>query len=241
MHRTEPRKRRSARVKSSWWQTISSPESVELGPSLPGRTRHSPAPVVGDRDAPGGKTISRIDYEQLIAGPLKDFLVEEKLTHVRCVVLMYGVPLKVLEPIASGEERKVEMFVRDERIRRMTELVDLVQKVHGLRGVTHTGEERALPAFDSQINASSQIRGLVDQLLGEFADTAGQGSGRSSGSEKGRPAPGRLVRVVAPSVRLYFTAGTGPGGKGSPADGSSRTPAAVRTGHERVSAAAARL
>ena len=41
--------------------------------------------------------VSRIEYDRYIAEPLRDYLVDESLDHVRCVVLIRGVPLGITD------------------------------------------------------------------------------------------------------------------------------------------------
>ena len=52
--------------------------------------------------------ISRQDYEKDIAGPLRDFLAKNdpEGKRFRCIVLMYGIPLRVGPPVPTEEERR---------------------------------------------------------------------------------------------------------------------------------------
>lgn len=139
---------------------------------------------------PKGEAVSRVDYERYIAAPLKDFLLDKKLDRVRCVVLIYGVPVKVLEPVQSGEEKKTELLIREERERLITELIGLVKEAQALaRDPAATVATPTLPAFDPQSRVSDQIRGLREFLLKAFVDDAA----RLQASSAPKPDKSRLV------------------------------------------------
>ena len=54
------------------------------------------------------ETISREDYEKQIAGPVKKFLEEKNKEGrgIKCLVLMFGMPLKIAPPEFSKEEQR---------------------------------------------------------------------------------------------------------------------------------------
>ena len=54
------------------------------------------------------ETVSREDYERQIAGPIKKFILgkQEQGKEIHCLVLMYGMPLRILPPELTREEIK---------------------------------------------------------------------------------------------------------------------------------------
>lgn len=89
------------------------PESIALA-------RH----YMDRRDIPSGnivllatdalETVSRKDYNVRIAEPVRSAV--RNRPHIRCLVLMYGIPLKVSPPVATAaEKRKVRSLRQEER------------------------------------------------------------------------------------------------------------------------------
>jgi uncharacterized protein (TIGR03790 family) len=58
---------------------------------------------------------SREDYEEEIARPIRKFLLEKGRKDIRCLVTMFGVPLKVAPPAMSGAEKKQYQGVKKEK------------------------------------------------------------------------------------------------------------------------------
>jgi len=135
---------------------------------------------------PKTEEISRIDYERTIAGPLKDFLEAEKLDRIRCVVLIYGVPLKVLEPPASLDDRRVELLLREERTARLAELIGLIQAARELGRAAAKAPATPLPGFDAQAAAGRQIRSLMKQMLEELTRAAARCQKVPGGPQRAR-------------------------------------------------------
>ena len=53
------------------------------------------------------ETCSRIDYQAKVATPVRKYLEKNgSVLHIRCLVLMYGIPLKVAPPEIKSEEKK---------------------------------------------------------------------------------------------------------------------------------------
>ena len=80
-------------------------EGVELARYYAKR-RHIPNDHLLLLDLPPGEVCSRDRYEQEIAGPVRRRLKKENGdTSIRCVVMMYGLPLKVAAPQNETTER----------------------------------------------------------------------------------------------------------------------------------------
>ena len=61
------------------------------------------------------ETISRIDYQAKVATPVRRYLEQNSFVfHIRCLVLMYGIPLRVAPPEIKSEE-KIEIRVLKKR------------------------------------------------------------------------------------------------------------------------------
>jgi uncharacterized protein (TIGR03790 family) len=53
------------------------------------------------------ETCSRIDYQDKVATPVRRYLEKNgAIPHIRCLILMYGMPLKVSQPEIESEEKK---------------------------------------------------------------------------------------------------------------------------------------
>lgn len=76
--------------------------------------------------------IERADYEKQIAAPLREFLLKHdpQGTRYRCIVLMYGLPLRVQAPPFTEEEqsRKKELQQRLKRLEKSIALLDEEQE-----------------------------------------------------------------------------------------------------------------
>ncbi len=59
------------------------------------------------------ESISRRDYEQAVAGPLREFFIENDLRAVRCLLLMHGAPLRILEAPATAEMKRMDLLRAD--------------------------------------------------------------------------------------------------------------------------------
>ncbi len=83
------------------------PESNQLARYYMKR-RSVPAKNLVQLDTLEQEDISRQKYESDIAGPIRDFLAKNdpEGKRFRCIVLMYGIPLRAGPPIPSEEERR---------------------------------------------------------------------------------------------------------------------------------------
>jgi uncharacterized protein (TIGR03790 family) len=65
---------------------------------------------------PDDETISRKQYDEKIAAPVLNFLKElEPRRRIRCLLLMYGMPLRVAAPEIGPEEKKLIATLRQKR------------------------------------------------------------------------------------------------------------------------------
>lgn len=66
--------------------------------------------------APEGETCSREDYDEKIAAPVRRFLKENQgKMRIRCLLLMFGLPLKAAGPGPSQEEKAVMQDLRSRK------------------------------------------------------------------------------------------------------------------------------
>jgi len=93
------------------------PESGQLARYYMKR-RSVPAKNLVQLDTQEIEDISRQEYEREIAGPIRDFLAKNdpEGNKLRCIVLMYGMPLRVGPPTAGEEERRQISELRKRRI-----------------------------------------------------------------------------------------------------------------------------
>jgi uncharacterized protein (TIGR03790 family) len=116
---------------------------------------------------PVGDEISRRDYEQLVAQPLKQFLIDKKLDNVRCVVLMRGVPLRVLQPPATPEVNMMTAMLRDERQSRLEAVLKTLDRLNAMTGGQGTAAKTA-PPLSADRPAVEQLRKLRVTMMAAF-------------------------------------------------------------------------
>jgi len=99
------------------------------------------------------ETCSRREYNTQIAAPVRKFLQDYRpQRHIRCLVLMYGIPLRVLPPEASPETKKqIEVLKEKER-----ELKELLKSLKG----EEAGERQALK---KELDGISKKRALLSK------------------------------------------------------------------------------
>jgi len=85
-----------------------SPDSIRLG-KLYAELRRIPHGQIAEIKAPFQDNISRTQYDELIAAPLRRTInnLQDKGKRIRCIVTMYGVPLRILliKPSDISEEK----------------------------------------------------------------------------------------------------------------------------------------
>jgi uncharacterized protein (TIGR03790 family) len=90
-------------------------EILILSNGLAAESRNLAEYYMKRRDVPAGnhltlqvadrETVTREDYDLKIAGPVRKFLRGESGKNIRCLVLMYGMPLRIESPPMSGSEK----------------------------------------------------------------------------------------------------------------------------------------
>ncbi len=109
------------------------------------------------------ETVSREDYERRIAVPVRRFLDEsEKGPGIRCILIMYGVPLRVgAVPVSEAEENLMQQLrERREQLRKLSELAD---------GEEKKDLEQQLSAVNQRINQENQRRNTSASVDSELA------------------------------------------------------------------------
>ena len=115
--------------------------------------------------------VSRAEYERSIARPIKEFLTQGKLDHVRCIVLMIGVPLKVDAPAQDAQTRQMEILLRS----------TLEEEVGALFDRATAAQRIALPPvaptppalqIESKAKASEQLTALLRAITEELRAAA---------------------------------------------------------------------
>ncbi|MFA6133817.1 MAG: TIGR03790 family protein [Phycisphaerae bacterium] len=153
-----------------------SPDSVALAQSY-AQARQIPASQIAVLNVESNYTISRLDYESQIHRPLAQFLVSRNLaSKIRCVVLMWGMPLRVESPIKPGSELnsvyKAEATKCHYRLATDYKLLSSVcrkfppPRTDGLLPVTDLFESPA-PAPQEPLPAWAALAGDVDKLLAD--------------------------------------------------------------------------
>lgn len=117
---------------------------------------------------PVGESISRREYEDQIARPLREFLIDEKLAQVRCVVLMHGVPLRVWQPQQTVDQRWMETSIREVQSEQLEVLLEQVEAAHALARAPGEPNLAELPEYDPKAPVRKQIEQLEKALLEGF-------------------------------------------------------------------------
>src|SRR6476659_6057317 len=90
------------------------------------KARGVPAANVVALDLPKDEDISRKDYDDKLAGPLRSALADRK-DRVKCLVCMYGVPLRVGGDGPTDEE-KVQLKELDPKLKEAESAVNAAQE-----------------------------------------------------------------------------------------------------------------
>jgi len=119
-------------------------------------------------EMPRDEVISRREYEQYIAAPVKDFLVGGSLDHIRCIVLIYGTPLRVKEPLETMEQKRLQELCEDKLDEFRDLLVQIRLELNRLGGRDDLEPGEALPVFDMKENPGPQYEEIKDLLRKEI-------------------------------------------------------------------------
>ena len=107
------------------------------------------------------ETCSRDVYEQSIAAPVRDFLAAiQPSWRIRCLVLIYGLPLKVRPAVAVDEKDGGELKARQEMLQQLIEHKDTAESPSAL------AEE--LETVRSQLNRLKITRDQVASVDSEL-------------------------------------------------------------------------
>ena len=79
--------------------------------------RHVPSANLIQLDTSKGEDVSREDYDREIAAPVRRFLSENdpQGRKFACILLMYGLPLRVGPPVLTGEERRLLLELQERK------------------------------------------------------------------------------------------------------------------------------
>jgi uncharacterized protein (TIGR03790 family) len=140
---------------------------------------------------------------------LRQFLTDEKLDHARCVALMYGVPLKVVQPSPSADVREMVQMVRSHRQYHLEQVLDALIEVGKLgRPEGAEAATTATVAFDPSKPARDQIRAMRDTAFAAFEQAAEALEGtaspeaRAAGEERWRALWNRTFGVLPPPADM---------------------------------------
>ncbi len=138
------------------------PQSVQLAHHY-ASVRSVPARQIILLDLPFREGVSRAKYENLIARPIRQFIQQQKLEDkIRCVVLFYGLPLRVATAKASAERRKSAGQLEAQYRKRITQLEELLASLLTLEGqVTVSPQSR--PAATLPADRRKLVK-IIDRL-----------------------------------------------------------------------------
>ncbi len=121
------------------------PQGVELAQYYLER-RHIPKENLLLLQTTTQETISRADYEKDVMQPVRQFLSDDKNRKIHCIVIFYGLPLKVASPGLSLEESSIFQILREQE-------VELERNLESLRPEEKTATKRELDIIVNQIKA----------------------------------------------------------------------------------------
>ncbi len=123
------------------------------------KKRSVPARNLIELDTVIGEDMGRQEYERDIAGPIRDFLLKQdpEARRFRCIVLMYGIPLRVGPP-APGEEEKRRISDLEKRRADLQAQIKASEK-----------DQAALKALQEQQQAMQNEAASMSKLSGPTA------------------------------------------------------------------------
>jgi len=122
-------------------------------------------------DLPTAEDLSRADYERKLAGPVKQFLRQRDLEdRIRCVVLFYGVPLRVGAAKPTPRQRRLAQELQGDYRRRVRELERLLQHmVDATRQTARQPLPRVSTTLPASLNRLPQITQRVSAVYRQAA------------------------------------------------------------------------
>ncbi len=157
-------------------------------------------------EMPGDEVISRREYEQYIAAPVKDFLIGGSLDHIRCIVLIYGTPLRVKEPLETMEQKRLQGLCEDKLYEFRDLLVRMRLELIRLGGGEGLEPGEALPVFDMKKNPGPQFEEIKYLLKEDIRSVYHSIADKREVDDLRREWMkiwGRLYGVLAPNARDY--------------------------------------
>ncbi len=142
------------------------PDSLELARYYM-QARSIPEGHLFSTGMPEGEQISRVDYDRMIAGPLRAWLEKENLDQVRAVVLIRGVPLRVQPPKQTREQRRLVFAI--ESLRR--EQLDRAHEMLAAMGHPVPPPDGEPEDFNAQL---AQLQGRLLAVFGQQAQELGE-------------------------------------------------------------------
>ncbi|MFN0017368.1 MAG: TIGR03790 family protein [Pirellulaceae bacterium] len=123
-------------------------------------------------DLPSGEDIGRKDFDEKLAGPLREALKEKK-DQAKVLLAVYGVPLRVGSPDLTEEEKAeltkldAELALSKTEIERLEKLVSIAEAEHKEKNSDETKE--ALAARKQELDAAKRkqqpLQGKREQLV----------------------------------------------------------------------------
>ncbi|MBI4698099.1 MAG: TIGR03790 family protein, partial [Nitrospirae bacterium] len=206
------------------------PDSVRLG-KLYIELRRVPASNIAEIKVPVQDDIARKQYDEMIATPLKKIVkgLQGKGTKIRCIVTMYGVPLRVSSERPADIKRKEAEKVKDLLERKKGELSTMKElsktepekysgKVEDLDSEVNrlTFDRDHMFGFDTIAALDAELPLLLSpsyQLAGwqpnpEFIYMRGQIKDRAQTimvSRLDAPSPGLVEKIIRTSIEVEKT------------------------------------
>ena len=106
------------------------PKSINIAKYYMSKRKIPPGNLV-EVQVIGKETCSQIDYQAKVAMPVKRYLEKNKSKiHIRCLVLMYGIPLKISPPKIKPNERMKVLALKKRRdaLKNQLQKIDKEQK-----------------------------------------------------------------------------------------------------------------
>ncbi len=168
------------------------PAGRELA-ELYAKTRGVPANRIIEIDVPDAMQIDYNTMQRLIATPIKDQLSAQNLTTtVRCLVLFYGVPLRMGDPL-PGEARGFEKAAIERQLERATS--DLTQTVTGFEKLAREFDTKFVPQGDETVPSMMQRAAKAEQIIVGSIPKIADAQARQDVSKRYRD----LTRLVLPA------------------------------------------